>query len=172
MTSFTNFNDPGINTANVAAFIKDYTFGSVCFQGDGKGRFYAKAGSFEFKEDPDLPNNGGTLIYSAEDTEGIKSNYVRAACLANLMNYILAKTKGKGYGSETPLFEQAERRASNYETTVVGFLKNYEATVVRSLKKGFYSAFGYDSYFCCAARGDAGYYYGGVDSNYGGAAWW
>lgn len=162
-----NADDPYVQVSNILDFISGYTTGQMCFQGDGNGKFYVKAGSFTYGVNPELPSNGGVLIYDGVTNAGTGlDNYICAAHLANVMNYILYQTKDSDYGSATPLFtDTPDHLGSNCYTE-----KNKSV-----VPNGFYRALGTGrpASFYCNAWGITDMYNGdGVHSGIDNAVWW
>ncbi len=97
--------DPCVNKEGIVSFLNaaKNTYGSVCFQGDGNGNFYAQKASFQDRADPNINNNdNGFLIYDAsQDMGDTTDNFECAVHLGNIMNYILYHTKNSPYGYDT-----------------------------------------------------------------------
>ena len=153
-----------VKVDNVINFINSNknTTQQICFQGNGSGKFYVKAGSFTNKSNPGI-TSGGTLIYDAggADKGAALDNYKCAAHLANVMNYILYNTKGSSYGSNDAKFTDSPTSSS------------YTELNSSTMPKGFYNAHGGGSYFDCDGRGYTGYYsYSYVYSDGDHAVWW
>ena len=156
--------DSYVKVDNVINFINSNknTTQQICFQGNGSGKFYVKAGSFTNKSNPGI-TSGGTLIYDAggADKGAALDNYKCAAHLANVMNYILYNTKGSSYGSNDAKFTDSPTSSS------------YTELNSSTMPKGFYNAHGGGSYFDCDGRGYTGYYsYSYVYSDGDHAVWW
>ena len=146
-----NADDPNVKINNISQFILTNigTTQQVGFQGDESGNIYVQAGSFIDNSDPNIKETG-TLIYSAHTTGVMHTNYVYAAHVGNVMNYILYMTKGSEYGSDSGLFPDT--------ATLVH--SNYEVTDLNSsiMNKGFYSAEGYGFEYECTGRNYSGHY--------------
>ena len=155
--------DNYIKASNVIEFIKFNrgTDNQICFQGDQDGRFYVGVGSFKAFIDPQITSTG-VLIYdvSADKRITILENYIRAAHLANLMNFILSEIKGVEYGSRESLFTNIPTESSS--------------TIIRDerINRGFYGANGGSDHFYCNARGYADCVGDDVFSYYDNAVWW
>ena len=172
-----NADDTNVKVNNILNFINNYTTGQVCFQGNENGKFYVKAGSFISGgtnpdgsiisgQDPELPTSGGILIYDSVSTTGaMLDNYICAAHLSNIMNYILYNTLGHSYGVSFPIFtDTSESSGDSYIYTE----KNEQI-----ISKGFYRAVASIFDFASFGRGYTGYYQNyQVLSVYHLAVWW
>ena len=163
-----NSDDEYIQIDNIIMFLNENndTEQQIGFQGNNNGKFYVKAGNFINNSNPNIVSSG-TLIYDIGNSNAGKmiENYKCAAHLGNIINYILYKTKGSDYGSETALFADTP---STTDSSTYGFT-NFGGSIIA---KGIYDANGSNSFYC-SGRGDSGYYGNRHVSSYdNNAIWW
>ena len=155
--------DSNIKADNIINFIaaNKNTTQQICFQGNGTGKFYVKAGSFGSGSSSNpVIYNSGILIYDGVTDAGADTdNFQCAQHLANVMNYILYNTKGSSYGTSSPIFNESSGTSKSFNESTIS--------------KGFYGAYGVSSDYYCYGQGYAGYCRdSSVDSYYSYAVWW